>query len=58
MSDFGTASYKNRSFAARRAKNYKSRLQNNQSLNRLRWLEIKNIVLRITFRLYALREGA
>jgi hypothetical protein len=36
MSDFGTATYENRSFAARRAKNCKSRLQNNQFWNRLR----------------------
>jgi hypothetical protein len=40
MSDFGTATYKNRSFAApepkvRWAKNCKSRLQNNQFWNRL-----------------------
>jgi hypothetical protein len=36
MSDFGTATYENRSFAARRVKNCKSRLQNNQFWNRLK----------------------
>jgi hypothetical protein len=40
MSNFGTAPYKNRGFAARRAKNCTSRLQNNQFWNRLRYVMI------------------
>jgi hypothetical protein len=38
MSDFGTASPENRSFAARRAENCKGRLQNNQFWNRLDYI--------------------
>jgi hypothetical protein len=44
MSDFGTATYENRSFAAHRAKNCKSRLQNNQFWNRLNYIFNSNVV--------------
>jgi hypothetical protein len=42
MSNFGIATYENRSFAAHRAKNCKSRLQNNQFWNRLTLSAIQN----------------